>query len=119
MAERRARGKYPLKSDNVTMEDIRSGTRLRGVLIRPEIQGETDENGKMRHRIVEGNYYVVTPEATAEGERMDAFVPQDIIKRISEGEEVNVKSHLTSRIDLRWVIGEALKDVLSSKKLGN
>lgn len=107
--------KYPIIANNVMMKDLKTGLQLRGVLIRPGIESEGDKRGRTS-RFVEGNYYVVTTEATAGGKRMDAFVGQDTYSRIVAGKEVGVKSHLTPRIDLKYVIDEALKDVLLNNK---
>jgi len=105
--------KYPIKRNNVEMEDIRSGFRLKGVLIRPEIMSASNERGRTS-RFVDGIYYVVTSEETKNKERMDAFVDQNTLLKILNGEEVVVKSHLNKNIDLEWVIYRALEEVLSS-----
>ncbi len=107
--------KYPIRANNVVLEDIETGFQLRGALIRPEVASESNRERKTSW-FVEGSYYVVSSGEKGDQERMDAFVHQETFQKIVAGEEVKVKSHLTRRVDLKLTIDEPLNDVLSSNK---
>ena len=109
--------KFPIKANNVILEDIKTGYQLRGALIRPEVESESDSKGKTS-RFVQGSYYVVSSEETRDQERMDAFVHQKTFEKIANGEEVRIKGHLTTRVDLKFAIDEPLNDDLSNNKKG-
>lgn len=107
--------KFPIRANNVVLEDIKTGFQLKGVLIRPAVESESSSKGKIS-RFVQGAYYVVSSEETRDLRRMDAIVHEDTFQQIVAGIEVKIKSHLTSRIDLKFEIDEPLNDVLSQVK---
>jgi hypothetical protein len=107
------KNEWPKKASNVAVEDIRTGFCLKGVLIRPTVEGESGEEGETA-RFGEG-YYVVTSGEKGKNQRMDAIVGQNTFSRIQAGEEVTLKGHLTE-VDLEWTIFQAIRDVSSSNK---
>jgi len=106
--------KYPIKAINVVMVDGISGTKLKGVLIRPEIQNNANAKDE-KYKFVPGSFYIVTLEEF-EKKRMDVIVDDDTLSRILTGGDVIIEGYLTLGIDLRWVIYDALRKVELSNR---
>jgi len=111
--QEKAKERHLLRFNNVIIEDRSSGLRLKGVFIRPQIAGESSRERKYYH-FVQGSFYIMTAQETAEGERMDAFINQEELARVLVGEELNVKSHLNKSIDVEYGFFRPLEDVFST-----